>query len=172
MFAFSSENWTRSKDEVDFLMRLIETEMPRRIETARRDGARVKFIGRRDRLSKKIVKMFEKAEKDTSENAKGTLVFAIDYGGRDEILRAANAAIGAGAPVDEETFESLMDTGDLPPIDLVVRTSGEQRISNFMLWKLAYAEMMFVPEDWPQIDAKILDRMLGDFEKRIRRFGK
>jgi undecaprenyl diphosphate synthase len=116
--------------------------------------------------------MFKKAEKETAKNTKGTIVFAVDYGGRDEIVRAANSAIKAGGRVDEKKFESFMDSGGVPPIDLVVRTSGEERISNFMLWKLAYAEMMFIKEDWPDMDKKILDRILRDFGERERRFGK
>jgi undecaprenyl diphosphate synthase len=172
LFAFSSENWNRSGDEVDFLMQLIETELPRQVDAAAKEGARIRFIGRRDRLSPSIVKIFEKAEADTAANAKGTIVFAIDYGGRDEILRAANAAVSRGETVDSEKFESFMDSGDLPPIDLAVRTSGEQRISNFMLWKLAYAEFLFIKRDWPGISKRILDGILADFAKRKRRFGK
>jgi undecaprenyl diphosphate synthase len=116
--------------------------------------------------------MFAKAEKDTAENTNGTIVFAIDYGGTDEIIRAVNDAIAHGAPVGEQDFESFMDTGDLSPIDLVVRTSGEERISNFMLWKLAYAEMMFIKNDWPDMDKKIIDGILDEYKSRQRRFGK
>jgi undecaprenyl diphosphate synthase len=172
LYTFSIENWSRPKEEIDFLMKYIQSEMPRLITLAKKESVRVKFIGRRDRLAAKTVKMFAKAEEETSENTRGTIVFAIDYSGQDEIVRAANEAIASGAPVDTESFETFMDTGDLLPIDLVVRTSGEQRISNFMLWKLAYAEMLFIPEDWPDVNEKILDRILGDFSKRQRRFGK
>ena len=172
LYAWSIENWQRSKEEVDALMNLIVKELPGQVKKAHKEKIRVRFIGRRTRLSKEIIRIFEKAEKETAGNTRGTLVFAIDYGGKDEIIRAANAAIKAGEPVDEEIFESFMDTGDLTPIDLVVRTSGEQRISNFMLWKLAYAEMMFINEDWPDMNGKILDRILADFAGRQRRFGK
>lgn len=171
-YAFSIENWQRPKDEVDFLMKYVMQEMPRHIKSAKKEGARIRFIGRRNVLPKRMVQMFERAERDTAENTAGTIVFAIDYGGRDEIIRAANAAIESGAPVTEETLEGFMDTGDLVPIDLVVRTSGEQRISNFMLWKLAYAEFSFITEDWPDMNEKIVDRILDDFAGRQRRFGK
>ena len=171
-YAWSIENWSRSDEEVQHIMGYIMREMPAHIESAKKDGARVRFIGRRGVLSKDMVSMFELAEKETAKNEKGTIVFAIDYGGRDEIVRAANRAIAAGKVVDEKSFEEFMDTGDLPPIDLVVRTSGEQRVSNFMLWKLAYAEFMFIPEDWPDMKPKILDRILDDFGTRQRRFGK
>jgi len=171
LYAFSMENWGRPKEEVDFLLKFITTEMPKHIKTAIKEGIRVRIIGRRDVLPKKITAIFDKAEEDTAENTNGTVVFAIDYGGQNEIIRAANLAINAGVPIDQETFESYMDTGDLSPIDLVVRTSGEQRISNFMLWKLAYAEFMFIPEDWPDMNTKIADRILKDFSVRNRRFG-
>ena len=171
-FTFSSENWQRPKEEVDFLMNLVLSELPRLCRVAVDENARVKFIGRRDRLSPDIVRLFEKIERDTASGTRGTVVFAIDYGGKDELIRAANAAIENGNPVDEETFEAFMDTGDLAPIDLVVRTSGEQRLSNFMLWKLAYAEILFIAEDWPDVNEKICDRILDEFAKRGRRFGK
>ena len=172
LYTFSVENWGRPKEEVDFLMKLIADEMPAQIKRAQKEGVRIRFIGRRDRVPKKIIRMFEKAEKDTAENTRGTLAFAIDYSGQDEIIRATNAAIEMGASVDAEGFETFMDTGDLLPIDLVVRTSGEQRVSNFMLWKLAYAELVFISEDWPDMNDKILDRILADFTTRKRRFGK
>jgi len=171
-YTFSNENWQRPKEEVDFLMNLIVSEMPQLRRVAVEEHARVKFIGRRDRLSPDIVRLFEKIEHDTVGGARGTVVFAIDYGGKDELVRAANAAMANGAPVDEKSFEAFMDTGDLAPIDLVVRTSGEQRLSNFMLWKLAYAEILFITEDWPDVNDKVCDRILDEFANRSRRFGK
>jgi undecaprenyl diphosphate synthase len=179
-FAFSTENWARSKEEVDFLMNLMVSEMPAHIETAKKEGVRIRFIGRRDRIPSKAAKMFAKAEKDTTENTNGTIVFAIDYSGQDEIVRAVSEVVGANepkvaeqnSPITTEDFETFMDTGDLLPIDLVVRTSGEQRISNFMLWKLAYAELSFIQEDWPDMTPRVLERILEDFANRQRRFGK
>ena len=100
-------------------------------------------------------------------------MFALNYGGQDEIIRAVNAAIENGEPVDKDTFETFMDTGDLLPVDLMVRTSNENRISNFLLWKLAYAELLFVPEHWPDLvkSEKLWQNVLNEYTKRDRRFG-
>ena len=171
-FVFSIENWGRDKKEVKFLMDFMVREMPKLASVANKKNIRIKFIGRRDHLSARVIKMCDKIEADTTENAAGTVVFALDFGGQDEIVRAANAAIAVGAPVDAEGFESFMDTGDLLPIDLVVRTSGEQRISNFMLWKLAYAELMFYPKHWPALRDRDFEKMLSEYNSRQRRFGK
>ncbi|MCL2017196.1 MAG: polyprenyl diphosphate synthase [Alphaproteobacteria bacterium] len=174
-FVFSTDNWGREKREVDFLINFVLTEMPKRKKMAMEKNVRIKFIGRRNVLPPKIIKMCEKLEYETSENTAGTICFAFDYSGTDEIVRAARAAIESGiAPdaLDRETFETFLDSGELPPIDLVVRTSGESRISDFMLWKLAYAELSFVSDLWPSMNPKILDRVLADYGKRKRRFGK
>lgn len=178
-YVFSIENWGRDKKEVDFLMQFIESEMPKHVAYAVKNNVRVKIIGRRNHLDKKIVKLCEKFERDTAENTAGTIVFALDYSGQDEIVRAANDAIAYykenpthDSRLTTHDFESFMDTGDLLPVDLMVRTSGEQRISNFMLWKLAYAELMFIPEHWPDVDEKILERILKEYSERERRFGK
>jgi len=171
-YIFSIENWTRDSKEVKFLMDFFESEMPKHVALAHEKNIRIKFIGRHDHLPKAILKMCAKFEKDTSQNDAGTIVFALDYGGQDEIVRAANSAIAAGEPVDLETFESFMDTGELLPIDLVVRTSGEQRISNFMLWKLAYAELMFYPKYWPALKEQDFEKILDEYSDRKRRFGR
>lgn len=171
-FLFSTENWLRPADEVSHLMNLLANELQQFADRAHKKNIRIKIIGRRDRLSPKIVKMFEKIEKQTDENTAGTIVTAFDYGGQDEIIRAANAAIENGAPVTIDDFESFMDTGELLPIDLVVRTSEEQRISNFMLWKLAYAELMFYPKFWPALKTQDYEKMLAEYSKRKRKFGK
>lgn len=171
-FIFSIENWGRDKKEVKFLMDFMLKEMPKHVKRANEKNIRVKFVGRRDHLSAAVVKMCEKLEKDTEENTAGTIVFALDFGGQDEIVRAANRAIELGEPVDAETFESLMDTGEFLPIDLLVRTSGEQRVSNFMLWKLAYAELMFYPKHWPALRDRDFAKMLEEYAGRQRRYGK
>jgi len=171
-YIFSIENWARDSKEVKFLMDFFEKEMPKHVARAHEKNIRIKFIGRRDHLPKTILKLCTKFEKETSENDAGTIVFALDYGGQDEIIRAANEAIAAGQPVDMESFESFMDTGELLPIDLVVRTSGEQRISNFMLWKLAYAELMFYPKYWPALKEHDFEKILDEYSDRKRRFGK
>ena len=150
-FVFSTENWTRSKDEVNFLMDLFYTEMKKNLKNALDKNLRYRVIGSRDNLPKKLANICDKLEQESAENTGGTVVFALNYGGQQEIVNAVNAAIANGEPVTRETFETYLDTGDLLPIDLMVRTSNEHRISNFLLWKLAYAELLFIPEHWPEL---------------------
>jgi undecaprenyl diphosphate synthase len=170
-FLFSTENWSRPADEVKCLRNKLAADLPAHADRAHRQNIRVKFVGRRDRFSKSVVKMFEKIEKQTDENTAGTIIMALDYGGMDEIVRAANAAVTAGVATDADAFETFMDTGEIPPIDLVVRTSREMRISNFMLWKMAYAELMFYPKYWPALRGRDFAKMLREYNVRKRRFG-
>lgn len=172
-FIFSTENWNRSKEEIDFLMDLFYTELNKNMKHALEKNLRYRVIGSRDRLPKKLAKLCDKLEESSAENTAGTVVFALNYGGQDEIVNAVNDAIAAGKPVDKETFETFLDTGDLLPIDLMVRTSNEYRISNFLLWKLAYAELLFLPEHWPDLvkSEKLWQYTLDEFAKRNRRFG-
>lgn len=170
---FSTENWNRSQEEVDFLMDLFRQELTKNMKHALEKNLRYRVIGSRDRLPKDLAELCDKLEAASAENTAGTVVFALNYGGRDEIVNAVNAAIEAGKPVDRDTFETFMDTADLLPVDLMVRTSNEYRISNFMLWKLAYAELLFVPQHWPDYvrDEKLWQWTLDEFAKRDRRFG-
>lgn len=173
-FIFSTENWDRTREEVDFLMSLFYSELKKNKKHAIDKNIRYKIAGSRDRLPPKLAKMCDELEVASSENTGGTVVFALNYGGQDEVVRGVRRAIESGisaSELDGETFESFLDTGDVLPIDLMVRTSNEHRISNFMLWKLAYAELMFVPEHWPDMTDAVIDRILGDFAKRQRRFG-
>lgn len=172
-FIFSTENWSRTKDEVDFLMNLFYTEMKQNLEHAKQKNLRYRIVGSRERLPKKLADMCDKLEDISSENTGGTVVFALNYGGQDEIIRAVNAAIDTGNHVDKDSFETFLDTGDLLPIDLMVRTSNEHRISNFLLWKLAYAELLFIPEHWPDLmrSEKLWQYILDEYTKRDRRFG-
>ena len=172
-FVFSTENWTRSKDEVNFLMDLFYTEMKKNLKNALDKNLRYRVIGSRDNLPKKLANICAKLEQESAENTGGTVVFALNYGGQQEIVNAVNAAIANGEPVTRETFETYLDTGDLLPIDLMVRTSNESRISNFLLWKLAYAELLFIPEHWPELvkSEKLWQFTLDEFAKRNRRFG-
>lgn len=170
---FSTENWNRSAEEVDFLMHLFETELSKNIKNALEKNLRYRVIGSRARLPEKLAALCDELESSSAENTGGTVVFALNYGGKNEIVDAVNAAIAAGAPVDADTFETFMDSGDLLPIDMVVRTSNEYRVSNFMLWKLAYAELMFVPQHWPDFvrDENLWQATLDEFARRNRRFG-
>ena len=172
-FVFSSENWSRSTEEVDFLMDLFYTEMNKNMKNALEKNLRYRVIGSRERLPKKLAKLCDKLEETSAENTAGTVVFALNYGGQQEIVDAVNAAIASGEPVTKESFETYLDTGDLLPIDLMVRTSNENRISNFLLWKLAYAELLFIPQHWPDLvkNEKLWQYTLDEFAKRNRRFG-
>ena len=173
LYAFSTENWKRSKEEVDFLMDLFYTEMKKNLKNALEKNLRYRVIGSRDRLPKKLANMCDKLEEQSAENTAGTVVFALNYGGQQEIVDAVNAAIENGEPVTRESFETYLNTGDLLPIDLMVRTSNESRISNFLLWKLAYAELLFIPEHWPELvkSEKLWQFTLDEFAKLNRRFG-
>ncbi|MDR2685624.1 MAG: di-trans,poly-cis-decaprenylcistransferase [Rickettsiales bacterium] len=174
MYSFSTENWSRPKQEVNFLMGLMARELKRVKKSCVEKNIRVRAIGRRDRIPTALLNAIEEIELATIENTRGTACFAIDYGGQDEVLRATQNMLADKLDPDEitpATFDEYLDTGDLTPVDLMVRTSGEQRISNFLLWKGAYAEIMFVDEMWPDLTPKILDRILAEFGTRTRRFG-
>ncbi|MBP9999894.1 MAG: di-trans,poly-cis-decaprenylcistransferase [Proteobacteria bacterium] len=172
-FIFSTENWNRSEEEIDFLMDLFYTELSKNLKHALEHNLRYRVIGSRDRLPGKLAKLCDELEEKSAENTGGTVVFALNYGGQDEIVRAVNAAIDNGEHLTREEFETFLDTGDLLPIDLMVRTSNEFRISNFLLWKLAYAELLFVPEHWPDLvkSEKLWQYVLDEYAKRNRRFG-
>ena len=172
-YIFSTENWNRSEEEVNFLMDLFYTELSKNMKNAMEKNLRYRVIGSRERLPKKLAALCDELEEKSAENTNGTVVFALNYGGQDEIIRAVNAAIDDGKAVDKETFETYMDTGDLLPVDLMVRTSNENRISNFLLWKLAYAELLFIPEHWPELvkSPKLWKHVLMEYQKRDRRFG-
>ena len=172
-FIFSTENWDRSEEEVNFLMDLFYTELSKNLKHAVEKNLRYRVVGSREKLPEKLAKLCDELEETSAENTNGTVVFALNYGGQDEIVRAVNAAIENGEPVTKETFETFMDTGDLLPIDLMVRTSNENRISNFLLWKLAYAELLFIPEHWPDLvkSEKLWEHVLEEYTKRDRRFG-
>ncbi len=172
-YIFSTENWNRSKEEVSFLMDLFYTELNKNMKHAIEKNLRYRVVGSREKLPKKLATLCDKLEKVSAENTGGTVVFALNYGGQDEIVRAVNAAIENGEPVTKESFETFMDTGDLLPVDLMVRTSNENRISNYLLWKLAYAELLFIPEHWPELvkSKRLWQHVLDEYQKRDRRFG-
>jgi undecaprenyl diphosphate synthase len=172
-FIFSTENWDRTKEETDFLMELFYAELKKNLKTAIEKNLRYRIIGSRDRIPAKLAKLADELEGKTADGTGGTVVFALNYGGQDEIINAMNDAVAGGAAVDKELFETFMDTGDLLPIDFMVRTSNERRISNFMLWKLAYAELYFPKYHWPEFVAspRHWAAVLQEFAGRDRRFG-
>jgi undecaprenyl diphosphate synthase len=178
VYAFSSENWKRPAEEVNDLMLLLRNFIESDIDSLDQLGIRLRVIGNYQGLPSVLVQMVDQAVARTAGNTKATLVVALNYGGRDEIARAAHVlaekvARGELSPdqVDEAAIGAELDTADLPPLDLIIRTSGEHRLSNFLLWQAAYAEFYFTDTLWPDFDRNELERALVDFGKRERRFG-
>lgn len=169
LYAFSSENWKRSEDEVDDLMNLmrkfIKSDLPEFVA----NDVKLKIIGDWRALAPDIVEMLEDALAQTANGTK-QLAVALNYGSHNEIARAAAKAAEKG-PITPETIEAELDTNDLPPLDLLIRTSGEIRLSNFLLWQSAYAEMLFVDTLWPDFTPEHLAQALDDFARRERRYG-
>ncbi|UYN93019.1 MAG: isoprenyl transferase [Enhydrobacter sp.] len=178
LFAFSTENWARPADEVSDLMGLLRHYLRNELEELRKNGARLRVIGDRDRLASDIVRDIADAERSTSANARIDVNICINYGARDEIVRAARnlarkVSRGELAPeaIDEDRFEGALLTAGLRDPDLLIRTSGEQRISNFLLWQCAYAELVFVDTLWPDFGKEHLERAIAEFRRRERRYG-
>lgn len=170
-YAFSTENWKRTKDEVGYLMGLMETALEGLIEDAPEERARVRVIGQRDDLSPTLREQIETVERETADAPAPTIWVALSYGGRAEILEAVNQAVAAGAPVDEETFEASLQTAELPDPDIIVRTGGEQRLSNFLTWRSVYSELYFTDTYWPEMTERDFDAILSWYAGRHRRFG-
>ncbi|WP_129658007.1 isoprenyl transferase [Rothia halotolerans] len=177
-YAFSTENWKRSVDEVTFLMRFCSDVLARQLETLKSWGVRIRWAGRRPRLWKSVIRQLEQCERETAGNTVCTLVMCVNYGGRAEIADAAariaeDAAAGRikGSQVTEKTFARYLDEPDVPDVDLFLRTSGEQRFSNFLLWQSAYAEMVFMDVLWPDVDRLVLWRAVEEYARRDRRYG-
>jgi len=179
VFAFSTENWRRPLDEVRFLMRFNEGLLVRRRDELHELGVRVRFVGRRTgRVPSRVLRQIEESESLTARNKKMTLAIAFNYGGRAEITDAARSiadevAAGALAPdkIDERTVARHLYAAAMPDVDLLVRTSGEYRISNFLLWELAYAELVFTDVLWPDFRRADLFAAVREFQQRARRFG-
>ncbi len=173
LYAFSSENWKRPADEVGDLMGLLRHYIRSEINELDTNGVRLVFIGNYKALKPDLVKMLEDARERTAANTGLTLAIALNYGGQDEILRVARALAAEVSPgeIDAAAFEARLDTAGLPPPDVVVRTSGEQRLSNFLLWQAAYAEFVVTEKLWPDFDGAALAEMVAEFATRERRFG-
>lgn len=167
VYSFSTENWSRPKAEVDALMAMFAERIRGEAPELDAEGVRMRFIGRRDRVSAELLELMEAAEAKTAANERITLFVAFDYGGRDEILHAAERYDGGG----EDAFRSLLYAPDMHDPDLVIRTSGEQRLSNYLLWQSAYSELYFADELWPDFDRAAFERALASFGDRQRRFG-
>jgi undecaprenyl diphosphate synthase len=171
VYAFSSENWARPKTEVAFLMDLFRRFVRQDVAELHAQGVKICMIGDRAGLDTPTLRLVEDAERLTSGNAGLTLVVAFNYGGRQEIARAVQSMIASGEEATPEHIARYLDTAAWPDPDLLIRTGGEERISNFLLWQCAYTEFVFMPEYWPDFDAALLDRAIAEFHGRERRFG-
>ncbi|HFC6354132.1 TPA: isoprenyl transferase [Neisseria lactamica] len=173
VFAFSTENWRRPEDEVSFLMGLFLQALQKQVRRLHENNMRLKILGSRERFNRQILKGIEEAEALTANNTGLTLSIAADYGGRWDILQAANKLIADGvSEITEDALAKYLMLGDAPEPDLFIRTGGETRISNFLLWQMAYAELYFTDILWPDFDETALDAAVASFQKRERRFGR
>jgi undecaprenyl diphosphate synthase len=178
IYSFSTENWSRPEQEINDLMMLIKRFVREDLADLHKAGVRVRVIGDREGIDPEILKLITEAEALTRENDKLTLVVAFNYGGRQEIARAARRIaedVAAGrldpASIDAAVIDEKLDTAGLPDPDLIIRTSGELRLSNFLLWQSAYAEFVVLPLYWPDFDRAAFEQAIGEFRKRDRRFG-
>ena len=167
VYSFSTENWTRPREEVDGLMAMFAERIDRETPELDEEGVRMRFIGRRDGISEELTGRMDWAESQTASNDRITLFVAFNYGGRAEILDAAAAYEGGG----EEEFQSHLYAPEMHDPDLLIRTSGEQRISNYLLWQCAYSEFVFRDELWPDFGREAFEASLAEYEDRQRRFG-
>ena len=174
VYAFSTENWSRTRDEIDTLMEIFGETIDREFPDLVRQGVRVRFIGRRDRAPEGLQRKMASLERQTTENTRLRLWIAFDYGGRAEIVEAARKLVESGVEpreIDENVFADNLYAPDMPDPDLLIRTSGELRVSNFLLWQLAYTELVFVDGHWPDFSPRDLEAALSAYARRRRRFG-
>lgn len=179
IYAFSTENWKRSKEEVDTLMNLLREYLSRDFKELDKENIRILFIGEREMLAPDIVEKMEKLEAETQNNTAATLVVALSYGSRAEIthaVREIGRKIKSGdilpEDIDEKTISDMLYTKDIPEPDILIRTSGEQRLSNYLLWQLAYSEFFFTPTPWPDFTKEELKQIVETYQTRERRYGK
>jgi len=174
-YVFSTENWQRSQEEVNYLMKLLLWVAKHEVNELHKEGIKVRFAGSKDKLSTKVIQAMKDAETKTKENNRGELILCLNYGGQQEIADAVKGIVGQGikpTQITPATIAQHLYLPDVPPIDLIIRTSGEQRLSNFMLWRSAYSEFLFVDKHWPAFSEEDLDSALADYSKRLRRFGR
>jgi len=171
LYAFSTENWSRPKLEVEFLMKLLEKYLKNELQTYLENNIQFRAIGDRTQFSKNLQKVINETEEKTKNCSGLTQVLALNYGSRDEITRAVKKLNEQNLEVNEQNIELNLDTAGMPDVDLLIRTSGEVRISNYLLWQCAYAEMFFTSTYWPEFSENDLDDIFSDFNKRERRFG-
>ena len=171
LYAFSTENWKRPKTEIDFLMKLLSRFLKKELKTLQKNNIRFDVIGDISRFSKPLQKTILHVKSETSNCTGMTQVLATNYGSRDEITRAVNQAIKKGVEVKEKDIDKLLDTSNFPDVDLLIRTGGDQRLSNFLLWQSAYAELFFTSTLWPDFSTGELETILSKYETTSRRFG-
>ena len=174
VYAFSTENWSRPIDEVKDLMEIFGDTIERELPDLAKEGVRVRFVGRRDRAPESLLARMVALEDETIQNTRLRLWICFDYGGRAELVEAARRLVGDGVPaaeIDEESLAARLDAPELPDPDLLIRTSGELRLSNFLLWQSAYSELVFVDTLWPDFGRTELANALGVYAGRRRRFG-
>lgn len=175
VYAFSTENWNRKKEEVDFLMDLVAVTLKNELDDMHKEGVKISFIGDSSKLSDKLQKVTLSAQEKTKNNSGVNLQIALNYGARDEITNAVKQIISEGINADDITQEiisSHLYTTNIPDPDILIRTGGEKRISNYLLWQIAYSEIIVVDEFWPEFDKKCFENCLDEYSKRQRRFGK
>jgi undecaprenyl diphosphate synthase len=178
VYAFSTENWRRPQDEVRFLLEFNESLLLRRLDELHERGVRVRFIGRRERrVPRRLIKRMDESEARTADNRRMTLRIAFNYGGQTEIVDAArrvaeDVAAGRLKRIDDRAIAARLYDPEMPPVDLLIRTSGEQRLSNYLLWQAAYAELVFTETLWPDFTRIDLARAVAEYQARDRRFGK
>ncbi len=172
VFAFSSENWNRPEEEVSGLMDLLITALSGEVKPLHESGVKICFVGDRSRVSERVRAGFSQAEQLTAGNRKITLNVCFNYGGRWDIAQAARKLAASGREITEEALDAEMATAHVGDPDLLIRTGGEYRISNFLLWQSAYSELVFSDKLWPDFDEAALDAALEEFARRERRFGK
>ena len=172
LYTFSTENWKRPQTEIDYLMKLPAIFFDKFLKELMEKGIRIHTIGDLSKIPDKTRKVMLNAVEKTKHNNKLVLNFAINYGSRDEIVRAAQKLIDSKVEtVTEELFEQILDTRGLPEVDLLIRTGGDKRLSNYLLWQLAYAELCFVDEAWPDFTREVFETLIHDFDLRNRTFG-
>jgi undecaprenyl diphosphate synthase len=174
LYSFSTENWNRPKKEVNGLLKILGESIEKETLELHKNGVKLRHIGRLERLPQSLIQAIERAIELTKNNTKMILSLAFDYGGRTEILDAVRKIVAKDSPtqdIDEKIFTSYLYTTDLPNVDLVIRTGGELRISNFLLWQSAYSEYYFTKVLWPDFNAKEVEKALISYSQRQRRFG-
>ncbi len=174
LYGFSTENWKRPKEEIDGLLNLVEESIEQEAAELHQNGIRIRHLGRLENLPEGLQRAIKKAVELTKDNKGMTVSFAFDYGGRAEIVDAVRRIIEEGVPpekINEKLFEGYLYTAGLPEVDLLIRTAGELRISNFLIWQTAYSEYYFAEVFWPDFDSKEIDKALLAYGRRQRRFG-